>query len=101
MQTSTQKPLYWGRTYESRGSERFVFWHRYTDHLVEVSGFLRNGEAIIEQIKEGKQVRPTAGLPHFGYAFDWVRIHVSLDVHKFVELGQHFQKWMKSISQSK
>ena len=93
MQTSTQKPLYWGRTYESRGSERFVFWHRYTDHLVEVSGFLRNGEPIIQQLKEGKQVRPTAGLPHFGYAFEWSTIKDDFEKVSLVEIGFNLKTW--------
>jgi hypothetical protein len=94
MQTSTQKPLYWGRTYDRDGSNRFVFWHRRFDHLVQLSGFLKANDPIIGQIKRGVQVRTTAGLPHFGYAFDWQPLKNDPDPEFLIQLGIHFSKWL-------
>lgn len=94
MQTSTHKPLYWGRTYDERGSHRFVFWHRHNDGLIEISGFLRNHEPIIESLKQGKRVRPTAGLPHFGYAFEWEPLEVGFSPFEWIDLGRKLEKWL-------
>ena len=93
MQTSTHNPLYWGRTYDQEGVQRFVFWHRRFDYLIQVSGFLRDDEVYIEQLKRGIQVRPTAGLPHFGYAFDWQPLKHEADTFFLVHLGVILQKW--------
>ena len=96
MQTSNEKPLYWGRTYDEDGVQRFVFWHRRFDYLIQVTGFLRDDEVYIEQLKRGIQVRPTAGLPHFGYAFDWQPLRKDPDSFFYLELGKRLATWART-----
>lgn len=69
----------WGNITQENGYERFYYVEKHGDFVIEISGrcypntdIENDIESIIRDVRLGVKSRPTAGLPHPGYAFNWV-----------------------------